>query len=354
MSKARSSLSLAVLVAACCALLAPSAGAATVVNGDFETGLLNGWTSYSDFNNGVWNTYSGTGSTRHKEIEKEIAEEGGSPSDMQAPFFAPPQGTFAALNEQSEPDTSILFQDIALEPGWTQQLSLTLYYRSAEAIAVPSPDTLKTETGRGGIMVLPLAAPGEPGFENQQVRVDVIKPTAPLESLAPGDILTTLFASKPGDPETLPPTALSASLTPFAGQTVRLRIATAINEGPMEAAVDAVSLVSTPPSNVFKAGKLSLNKKKGNGSLEVTVPGAGVLSAADAAKKGKPKLIKAVTVKPKAAGKAKLTLKPTDAGLKALEGSGKLSFKALLTFTPTDGLPASQSFKGKLKLVSQK
>lgn len=347
MSKARSSLSLAVLaIAACCVVLAPSAQAASVVNGDFETGLLNGWTSYSDFNAGVWNTYSGSGSTRHKAEEIEIGEEGESPSGMERPFFAPPQGTFAALNEQGGPDTSILFQDIALEPGWTHQLSLTLYYRTESAIAIPSPDTLKTENGVGGIIVMP----GEPGFENQQVRVDLVKPTAPLESLAPGDILATLYASKPGDPETLPPTVLSANLTPFAGQTVRLRVATAINEGPMEAAVDAVSVASTPPSNVFKTGKLTLNKKKGTGSLGVTVPGPGVLGAADAAKKGKPKLIKPATVNPTAAGKVKLALKPNGAGLKALEGSGKLAIKTLLTFTPTNGLPATQTFKGKLKL----
>ena len=102
------------------------------------------------------------------------------------------------------------------------------------------------------------------------------------------------------------PTQLSADLTPFAGQTVRLRIANAVNDDIFNAGVDAVSITSTPPSNVFKKGKLKLNKRKGTGTLTVTVPGAGVLTLTDAAatkkatasKRTKPKLVKPATVKP--------------------------------------------------------
>ena len=56
------------------------------------------------------------------------------------------------------------------------------------------------------------------------------------------------------------PTQLSADLTPFAGQTVRLRIANAVNDGVFNTGVDAVSITSTPPNNVFTMGKLKLNK----------------------------------------------------------------------------------------------
>ena len=105
-----------------------------------------------------------------------------------------------------------------------------------------------------------------------------MKPTAPIESVNPSDILTTLFANKNGDPESMAPTQLSADLTPFAGQTVRLRIANAVRDNVFNAAVDAVSITSTPPNNVFKKGKLKLNRSNGTGTLTVTVPGAGVLS----------------------------------------------------------------------------
>ena len=103
------------------------------------------------------------------------------------------------------------------------------------------------------------------------------------------------------------PTQLSVDLTPFAGQTVRLRVANAVNDYLFNAAIDAVSITSTPPSNVFPKGKLKLNKKNGTGTLTVTVPGAGVLTLTDAsstkkatASKRKPKLVKPATLKPTA------------------------------------------------------
>lgn len=339
---------LALAVASCAFLLPGSAGAATVVNGGFESGFLTGWTSYSAFNNGVWNTYSGTGSKRHQEQEQEVKADGKDPAEFGlAPFFLPPEGVYGALNEQNSPDTSILFQDVTLEPRWAHQLAASVYYRSQDPIAVPTPDTLETEGG-GGVVVI-MAAPGEPGFENQQMRFDVIKPTAPIATLDPADILATLFATKPGDPLAVPPTAVSADLTPFAGQTVRLRIATAINEGPMEAAVDAVSISSTPPSNKFQLGKLKLFPKKSSAKLAVKVPGPGVVKAVDAAKKGKPKFLKATKVKAKKAGTVQLPLKPNGLGLREIEQGGSLEEKATITFTPSGGLAASKTYKVKLK-----
>lgn len=342
-----------VLIAAAlgCALIVPSsAGAATVVNGDFEAGVLSGWSVYNHFNNGFWTAYSGTGTLRHQEEEKELTEEGIPPAEVGVfPFFAPPQGTFAAVTEQNEPDTDILFQEVTLEPLWTHQLSAYVYYRTEDAIKVPEPNTLTTEGGRRK-MVEPLAAPGEPGFENQQMRFDVMRAGSPIESLAPGDVLATAFASKPGDPLALAPTQVSVDLTPFAGQTVRLRIAAAINEGPFEGAVDGVTLTSTPPSNKFTIGKLKLNKKKGTGSLTVTVPGPGVLKAVDAAKKGKPKFLKQSSVTAKKAGKVKLVLKPSGLGLKELGQGGSLEEKAKLSFTPTGGTAAIKGYTVKLIL----
>jgi hypothetical protein len=333
-----------------CALLLPSsAGAATVVNGDFETGVLSGWSVYNHFNNGFWTTYSGTGSLRHQEEEKALTEEGTPPAEVGVfPFFAPPQGTFAAVTEQNEPDTDILFQEVTLEPHWTHQLSAYVYYRTEDAIKVPEPNTLMTEAGRRTMGPILTAAPGEPGFENQQMRLDVMRAGSPIESLASGDVLATAFATKPGDPLALAPTQVGVDLTPLAGQTVRIRIAAAINEGPFEAGVDGVTLTSTPPSNEFKIGKFKPNKKKGTGSLTVTVPGPGVLKAVDAAKKGKPKFLKQSSVKAKKAGKVKLVLKPSGLGVKELEQGGSLEEKAKLSFTPTGGSARIKGYTVKL------
>ena len=72
------------------------------------------------------------------------------------------------------------------------------------------------------------------GQKNQQFRIDVMKPEAPLESLDPADVLRTVFATKPGDPLSMTPTRVTANLSAFAGQTVRLRIANAVHRGSLQ------------------------------------------------------------------------------------------------------------------------
>jgi hypothetical protein len=300
------------------------ADATTVVNGDFETGNLSGWTRFNEGlsieGEGSWYAYFGS--------TNPIAPEFGS-------VPPPPQGNFAAITAQSGPGLHILYQDVALEPGYSHVLSLLGYYTSQAEIA--SPENFSWE-----------------GEANQQYRIDVIKPTAPLTTLNPADILATLLHTETGDPTVMPAQTLTADLTPYGGQTVRLRFLEVDNEGPFAAGVDAVSITGPPPappapSNVFTFGKLKLNKKKGTAKLTVNVPGPGALKAVDVKKKGK--RIKKATASAAAAGAVKLTLKPTAKGMKTLKLKGKLAFKALVTFTPTGGTAASQTRAGKLKLT---
>jgi hypothetical protein len=348
-------------IAAVALLIPAGVEAATVVNGDFETGNLTGWQVFNSTDKGNWFAYTGTEVPLHKAGEEEVViiepiepikpHLTPLPPLSFPPFFPPPQGNFAAVTDERRPDTAILYQDVALEPNWTHKLTMTFYYRSMAPIFVPSPDTLALP----GPTVIIIGE--EPPPTQQQVRVDVVKPTAPIESLNPSDILTTLFASKTGDPETLAPMQLTADLTPFAGQTVRLRIANAVNAGVFNTGVDAVSIASTPPSNVFKKGKLKLNRSNGTGTLTVTVPGPGVLKVSDAAatkkataSKARKKLVKPTTLKPTKAGQVKVPLKPTAGGKKILKRKGKLKIKVSLSFTPTGGLASRQTFKGTLKL----
>jgi hypothetical protein len=306
-----------ILIAACLALLVPAAGAgaATVVNGDFETGDLTGWQQFNQIGNGEWFVYD---------------------KDGVGSFFPPPSGYFAAVDNQSEPDLDILYQDVALEPGVAHQLGLTFYYVSTEPIFV-DPDTLSAEVE-----------------ENQQVRVDVMRPSAPIDSVDPGDILTTVFANKTGDPQIMAPTRLTADLTPFAGQTVRLRIANSVTEGPFNTGLDAVSIAPPPvplpppaPPNDITRGKLTLNKKKGTAKLTINVPGAGSLKSADARKAKK--RVKGKALNPAAAGAVKVPLVPTKAGKKTLDAKGKLKVKVKVTFTPTGGTANTETFTVTLK-----
>jgi len=181
---------------------------------------------------------------------------------------------------------------------------------------------------------------------NQHVRVDVVKPSAPLDTVAPGDILATLYVSKNGDPEALAPTRLTADLTPFAGQTIRLRVATSVTLGPINSGLDGVTITNTAPSNAISRGKLTLNKAKGTGSLAINVPGPGTLLEIA---KGKKKKIKRTEVAATGAGTVQLQLKPTFAGRKILKAKGRLKTRVDVFFTPTGGTAGAQTYEVTLK-----
>lgn len=334
----RATVRVQIVLAACAAvaalLVAPAgAGAATVVNGDFETGNLTGWQVFNlppePENSGNWFAYTGTSSPFG-----EGPEEG-----PEVP--PPPAGNYAAITAQGGQGTHILYQDIALEPSWAHQLSLLVYYHSFAPLVTPSPETLSNE--------IPAA--------NQQYRVDVMKPTASPDSVNPEDILAPVFATKTGDPEELGPTPITVDLTPFAGQTVRLRFAEVDNQFYFAAGTDSVSIQSTappplpppPPSNAFSLGKPVLNKKKGTAKLPVTLPGPGSVQLLDVRKTKK--RVKGKLLQATAAGTVQLPVKPTKAARNTLLAKGKLKVKVSVTFTPTGGTAATQTRKLTLKLA---
>lgn len=324
------------LAAALVVLLVPgSATAATVVNGDFESGTLNGWHVHRVTDSDNWFAYKGTDAP----IKKQIIH----------PVQPPPQGLYAATTDEIIPDTLILYQDVALEAGSSQWLSLLAYYDSYKPIAIPTPDTLSVDEEVIG------------GQSNQQYRIDVMKPDAPIDSVDPADILRTVLQTKPGDPVSLPPTKFTVDLSPFAGQTVRLRIANAVHEEVFNAGVDAVSISNTPPgqsspggskshaSNRFSVGKAKANRRNGTVALPVQVPGAGLLTAkgkstspsahtAEASKSKKlGKLVKPVTVRVGSARTVTIRLKPTSAAQRILRQKHKLRVKVEVAFTPGGG-----------------
>lgn len=311
---------LAVLVFATASFAVPvNATAATVANGDFETGTFSGWQLLNPDGGSEdnWYVYSGTNPPGPTEI------------DAVAP---PPGGNFAAVTSQGGPGAHFLYQDVTLEPFYSHQLSLIAYYRSDGTLLTPGSGTLD---------------PSVP--ENQQYRIDVMNPTAPIESVNPADILATLLATKTGDAQELAPTILTADLTPFAGQTVRLRFVEVDNQGYFAASTDNVSILSTPPSNVVVLGKPTFNKNKGTARLPVTVPGPGTLTIADV--KTTKKRIKAKTLTATAASTLILPVKPTKSARTTLKNKGKLKLKVAVTFTPTGGFAAAVTRKLTLKLA---
>jgi hypothetical protein len=213
----------------------------------------------------------------------------------------------------------------------THTLSLVTYYNSAAPITVPMPDTLSWEE-----------------FDNQQYRIDVMKPSAPIDSVSPADILSTVFRTHNGDTSFSPPLTRTVDLTPFGGQVVRLRVAEVDNLDHLNAGVDAISVQSTPVlPNSFSFGRFKLNRKRGTATLKVDVPWAGKVMAVDSRKI---KRIVTATASAAAAGTATLLLRPTYLVRRRLESRRRLPFKLKVTFTPTGGAAATRIFSGALKL----
>jgi hypothetical protein len=345
----------AALLAVLGAILAPSsAEAAKVVNGNFESGTLNGWQVRHETGAGNWFTYTGT--------DAPIGSKRPKPAD---PVQPPPQGAFAAIADQANPDALILYQDVALEAGRSHQLSLLAYYDSYKPIAIANPDTLSVADEA-------LRLPNGKFQQNQQFRIDVIKPEAPLESLDPADVLHTVFATKRGGPQHMAPTKMTVDLSAFAGQTVRIRIANVVTEEVLNAGVDAVSITTSAsgrsPSRggrgdpiLFSFGKLVASRGRGTATLRVGVSGPGLLRAKGAPVSGSASMakrtpslrnpIEPVTIPIAVARTVTIHLRPTPRARAILRRRHRLRVEVAVTFMPVGGAAETASLPVMLRLA---
>jgi hypothetical protein len=181
-------------------------------NGGFESGTLSSWAS---------NEKGGAG-------EGWSADQGRAAPVSGLRIPAPPEGEWQAVADQTGPGSHILYRDIVVGTD-PLELDLTLWFRN-RAGRFFTPQTL---------------APGSK--RNQQLCIDLMKPTARIRSMAADDILATVFRTERGDTTSLAPTSLHQNLTPFAGQTVRLRIAEVDNQSFFQVGVDDVRPAPLPP-----------------------------------------------------------------------------------------------------------
>ncbi len=194
-----------------------------LANGDFETGDLTGWTVETfGYSGGYWGGWF-------------VYQDGlAPPTDNDRKYsynvfevFEPPQGQYAAVTDGNGEGVQVLYRDIDVDDP--SLLRATVFYRTefspSYAIAgsriIVSDDLTTSQV-------------------NQQYRIDLVDPEAPLLSIDDGDILATVFRTLKDDPVQLEPTALSVDLSPWVGQTIRLRCVEVDTRGPFFAGLDDV------------------------------------------------------------------------------------------------------------------
>jgi len=204
----------ALLLAVCSAVPLPARAAELISNGGFEsnsgpgTSLWVGW---------VLGAMSGSQGTFYTQ------------TGIQPPFSKfvippPARGNFSVSRDQIGPGTAVLYQDIAVPAVGQTVLSMRIFVQNqAEDFAVPASQSLD-------YAIVP----------NQQARVDIVSPSANLLDVG-GGVLANMYRTSPGDPQTQGYITLTQNLTPFAGTTVRLRLASVDNLQGLNMAVDAVS-----------------------------------------------------------------------------------------------------------------
>jgi len=202
------------------------AGTELITNGSFEmngglgTNQLNNWTVVNLMDvsgapgSGDWFAQSGSVSPQNS-----FAVD--PPTDLNV----------AAMTDQGGPGAHLLYQDITI-PSGASSVSLNcdifISNRATTFFVLPNLDFS--------------------GSPNQHARVDIMDPAAPPEDVGAG-VLQNLFINAPGDPVFQPYMMLSADLSAYAGQTIRLRFAEVDNQTNFNMGVDNCSLmaVTTAP-----------------------------------------------------------------------------------------------------------
>lgn len=197
-------------------------------NGDFETGDLTGWTMET-FGDGEWLLYEdGLTQPDPKYLPPGVA---GSAAGMPFELPDPPQGRYAAVVDSSPGGGGVrfLYRDIEVTEPYVLH-ALVFYQNTWTQIRDPGHFKLSDEKQTQW-------------YHNQQYRAEVIDPTAPIDTVEPDHIWGTMFHTKPGDPADLEPTRVSLDLSPWQGETVRLRLVCVdFVYGPMHAGIDDVDV----------------------------------------------------------------------------------------------------------------
>ena len=218
----------------------------TIVFEDFESGALSDWQAVEK-GSGAWSVAAGRA------------------SGFTASFGVPaPPGKFAILTDLHGPGTRILYRDLTLEGRFS--LRMTVFYASPAGTVFSHPR--------------PLAHYGTE--HNEQFRIDLIRPSAPIDSVAKRDVLANVFRTAPGDPGLHHPFAVKVDVSRLAGLTVRLRLAVAENQAPLLAGVDDIRFVRIGSDSGARIERLDTPKPASATALFLRTTEAGAVAALSA------------------------------------------------------------------------
>jgi hypothetical protein len=182
-----------------------------LINGDFATGDFTGWKVEHQNQNGTWYIYQGS-----------------TTPSSHIPFYSPPT-PYAAITDENDPSSMVLYQDVVLPSHSKNILSYQFaYLNHARSFAQASS----------------LNSDGPPP-ENQQLRIDLMKVNSDPFSVDPQDILQTFFTTPTGfEPFEQGYVFVAFDISQFAGQDVRIRFANANNLNGLFLGIANVSIQS--------------------------------------------------------------------------------------------------------------
>ena len=209
------------------AAAAPARATSFVLNGGFEAGLA-GWTRAEQLGSeGRFFLQSGTASPVVADLVP-----------------APTGGVFAAMSDAEGPGSHVLYQDF-VAAAETASLHFDLFIGN-----------------RANLFATPASLDFSTPALNQQARVDILRAGADPFSVAPADVLMSVYRTHVGDPlisgYTTIAVDLSALLAANAGQTLRLRFAEVDNVFTFQLGVDKVSLEGRAAAAVPEPASLIL------------------------------------------------------------------------------------------------
>ena len=204
------------VVAAFAVVCVAGAAQAQINNGSFETGDYTGWTLFEDSGEaslGTWGIAASGQTINPLELTFDFFDgllveqnSAGLPRT-----YAPTDGNFMAYQLQNAPETHRMYQDVALATN-TTTLSWDMFYQDHGGVFDPV---------------------------TQYLRVAIMDLS--------DNILSTLFLTSPGDPQSIPMSAFSGDISAFAGTTVRVDVTMQVQDFYFDAGFDDFRVVGAVP-----------------------------------------------------------------------------------------------------------